>query len=150
MTDSAASRPNVVPDWAPRLPNAAAVAWGGAYAFWGVWKLAWNLTLTEGMCEPPPIGKVALPAAFVELALGLLTAWPRTRRRAAIAAFAMNVGLVGFALVGDSRGLDWRACGCFFGGVDAPWLPWHALLAGSLALPFLVVFLDAERRAAAR
>jgi hypothetical protein len=62
--------------------------------------------------------------------------------------FAANLGLVGFAVVADARGIEWMGCGCIWGGIDLPWLPWHAVIAAALALPFLAVFLDAERRAA--
>ena len=98
------------------------------------------------MCDPPPVAQFGVVAALVELSLGLTTVMRATRHVAALAAFALNVGFVAFAFVADSRRLPWRGCGCF-GGIDLPWLPWHAVIAAALALPSLAIFLDAERRA---
>jgi hypothetical protein len=132
-----------VPAWVPRVPSGAAVAWGLAYAAFAVWKI---LAAKRSLCGPTALEGLSDCMAFAETLFGVLVAVPPTRHRAALCAFAMNVGLVLFAVVAHVRGLAWEGCNCV-PALNLPWLPWHALIAAALAVPFLWMFVDAERRA---
>jgi hypothetical protein len=138
---------SVVPSWAPRLPEPAVFLWCGVFASIGLGKFLFAVT-SPASGDLPPIASLTPAAALFDVVLAAATACRRHRRAASLAAFALHVGLVGFAFIAAARGLPWRAGGRFFYGFDVPWLPWHALTAAALSLPFLAIFLDAERRAA--
>ena len=134
-----------IPAWVPRVPDRVAVGWGVVYAIWGLLKVpdGWIPRMQCG--PPPPIAVLSGQVAVAELIVGIATAIAISRRWASLAGVTLNLCLVGFAFGADARNLPWKNCGCFFGGIDLPWLPWHAVAGGVLALPFLAIFLDAER-----
>lgn len=122
--------------------------WGAAYATWAGLKLVYGLI--PMLCTPPPIAGFALLTAVWELVIGVGVCRRDTRRAAAIAGTATNLGLIAVAFIADARGLPWEGCGCVFVGVEFPWLPGHAIFAGVLTLPFLAMVIRSERRRASR
>ncbi len=133
-----------MPAWVPRLPPAAAVSWGLAYTAFAVWKM---VAAQPSVCGPEPLEILSDFTAVIEAGVGLFVALPASRRHAALFAFSLNVGLVGFAVAAHVRGLTWEGCRCV-PALNLPWLPWHAAIAAGLAAAFLWIFLDAERRVA--
>jgi len=122
--------------------------WGAAYGAWAGLKL-WH-GMMPMLCLRSPIedfvAGFALLAALWELTIGFGVFVRCTRRIAAIAGAATNLGLIAFAFIADARQLPWEGCGCVFVGVEFPWLPGHAIFAGVLALPFLVIVARSELR----
>jgi len=142
-------RPPDVPAWFV-VPDAASGTFGGVYAAWALMKTVGSIVPRMQCGGPPPAAvRLAVAAGVVEAVIGVALAIgrPAVRRGAALAGVGVNVGLIGFAAVASARGLSTDGCGCF-GGVDPPWSV-HASIAGALALVFLAVLLDAERRRAA-
>ena len=140
------SRPPAVPWWLV-VPVPVGNAFGAAYAVWAFMKTVGALTPQMRCGGPPPsVVAMAVASGIVEGAIGLAVAAgaPRLRRAAALAGTGLNVGLVGFACVASARGVETEGCGCF-GGLDLPWF-WHAAIAAALALAFLAILLDGERR----
>jgi hypothetical protein len=102
------------------------------------------------MCgDLPPLQLLAAVMATVEGSLGVFLALggPELRAKAALAGAGTMIGLVGFSLVANVRRIATKHCFCF-GGIDLPWTA-HAAIAGALALVFLAILLDSERRRAA-
>ncbi|HEX5135443.1 MAG TPA: hypothetical protein VFY93_00595 [Planctomycetota bacterium] len=97
-------------------------------------------------CYGPPIADFALFAALWELIVGVGVCGRRTRRMSAIAGTATNLGLIVVAFIAAARDLPWEGCGCVFVGIEFPWLPGHAILAGVLALPFMAIVARSELR----
>lgn len=92
------------------------------------------------------VANFALLAALWELAIGIGVLVRLTRRIAAIAGAATNLGLIAFAFIADARQLPWEGCGCVFVGVEFPWIPGHAIFAAALAVPFLAIVVRSELR----
>jgi len=122
--------------------------WGAAYGAWAGLKLWHGMVPT--LCLRTPIedfvAGFSLLAALWELIIGVGVLMRHTRRIAAIAGAATNLGLIAFAFIADARQLPWDGCGCVFVGVEFPWLPGHAIFAGVLALPFLAIVVRSESR----
>ena len=127
------------------LGDVLATAWGAAYALWGGLKLFYGL-MTPTLCTPHPIAGYAMLAAAIELVVGLCVCSADTRRKGGIVGMAFNLGLIAAAFIADARSLPWEGCGCVFVGVEFPWLPGHAILAGALTLPFLAIVVRSERQ----
>lgn len=135
-----------VPAWFV-VPVLATRVFGVVLALWAGWKLADSVV--PRMCgDPAPIQELSGFMAMGELGAGVLLATGATAMRACVglAGTGAMTGIVGFALVARARGLPTRHCGCF-GGIDLPWSA-HAAIAATLALAFLAILLDAERRLA--
>lgn len=128
------------------MPERVSAAWGIAYAVWAYFKVFDGLIPKMQCGGPPPVSILSSQVAMFEVVVGVATAIPASRRLAALAGAALNIGFVPFAFVADARQLPWEQCGCFFAGIHMPWLPWHAIAGGVLALPFFAIFLDAERK----
>jgi hypothetical protein len=134
-----------IPSWVPRVPNRVAVGWGFAYAIWAFFKVVDGFVPKMQCGPPPPMSILSGQVALFEIAVGVATAGEIARRWASLVGVTLNLCFVGFAFGADARHLPWEECGCFFAGIHMPWLPWHAIAGGVLALPFLAIFLDAER-----
>ena len=134
-----------IPKWVPRVPSGVACGWGIAYAVWGFFKVFDGFIPKMQCGPPPPMSILSGQVALFEMAVGVATAVAASRRWASLVGLTLNLCFVGFAFGADARHLPWKECGCFFGGVHLPWLPWHAVAGGVLALPFLAIFLHAER-----
>jgi hypothetical protein len=131
------------------VPHGFARGFGVVYAALALIKMVAAVTQTS-LCGGPAPGTIRLAVAsgVVEASIGLAAASRGPRGNVgALVGTAFNVGLVGFAVVADIRGIDLTSCGCF-GGIDLPWTA-HAAIAGALALVFLAILLDSERRRAA-
>ena len=127
------------------MSERVAVGWGIAYAVWAFFKVVDGF-VPKMQCGTPPLSILSGQVALFEMALGVTTAIAASRRWASLVGVTLNLCFVGFAFGADARHLPWKECGCFFAGIHLPWLPWHAIAGGVLALPFLAIFLDAERR----
>lgn len=140
------SRPPRVPAWFV-VPIGVSFGFGLLYAAWALVKTV-AAVVPRMQCGGPAAATVwlAVAAGVVEAVIGLGIAAPPpvSRRFAALAGTGVNTGLIGFAVVADGRGVDVEGCGCF-GGIALPW-PAHAAIAATLALAFLAILLDAERR----
>jgi hypothetical protein len=129
------------------VPDLAVRTFGALFAAWAAWKS--NDAMTPRMCgDPSPMQFLAMLMSGAEIALGAGVAAGRlgTRRLMAIVGVGAMLGLVGFALVADARHLPTRHCFCF-GGIELPWKG-HAAVAAALALPWLAILIDTERRLA--
>jgi hypothetical protein len=119
--------------------------WGATYGTWAGLKLLYGIA-PKACGYGSPIADFALFAALWELVIGVGVCRRYTRRIAAIAGTATNLGLIAVAFIADARDLPWEGCGCVFVGIEFPWLPGHAILAGILALPFLAIVVRSELR----
>jgi hypothetical protein len=129
------------------LPDLAVRAFGALFAAWAVWKFI--DAMTPRMCgDPGPLQLLAILMSGAEFVLGIGVAAGRLDTRALMSVVGVGamLGLVGFAFVAEARGLPTRHCFCF-GGIELPWKG-HAAVAAALALPWLAILLDTERRLA--